>query len=416
MERLRAKTFYTIFFIISGFIILVLLFFNIQNYQKEYSGIANNLNRMNELVNDTPKINNKRPDTPKEMPASDLNNRIIMDYNFYTFLLDDDNNIIDKISHNENNLSDEIVDKATDIIATRQKSEVKINCLYFSSVAYNLKLGDFLIVVDTVNVRQRLLSILFVSIGVLILSLSVVYYVSRKITDWIIRPVVDSFNKQKEFIANASHELKTPLSVIMASVDCLEVNKKNEKWLNNLKTESDRMNHLITRLLDLSRSENTLNQKTYIWNNLSKIVEKRALTFESLAYEKSLEIENQIEKDIMLKCNQNDMDELVGIIIDNAIKHSYINSTIKVHLYYEKNHMIVLDIINHGDEISKEEVEKIFERFYRSDKSRNRNSNRYGLGLAIAKNIVINHGGEIQAFSENGYTTFRVTFKYKNMK
>ena len=147
-------------------------------------------------------------------------------------------------------------------------------------------------------------------------------------------------------------------------------------------------------------------------NNLSKIVEKRALVFESLAFENNVNIELHIDNDIMLKCSKIEIDEVVSILIDNAIKHSYKNSVIKVNLYKDKNN-IVLDIINNGNDIPSDECDKIFERFYRSDKSRNRDSNRYGLGLAIAKNIVNNHEGQIKVFSNDNFTTFRVIFKQK---
>jgi len=120
----------------------------------------------------------------------------------------------------------------------------------------------------------------------------------------------------------------------------------------------------------------------------------------------------KIEKDIMFKCSKNEIDEVVSILIDNAIKHSYKKSKIQVNLYKDKNN-IVLDVINNGKDIPHNECEKIFERFYRSDKSRNRDSNRYGLGLAIAKNIINNHEGQIKAFSKDNFTTFRVTFKQK---
>ena len=412
MDKLKSKTFCTIFSIISIFILLIIIFFNIQNYQKEYKGIENNLNRINQLVGSAPRPNNKKIETKKEIGNTDLTNRIIMDYNVYTILLDKNNNILDKISHSETEISTDLMDQVTNIISNAQESEVKINSLYFSKIAYNLNLGNFLIIIDTSNVQQRLLSILLLSVFLFILFEGAVYYFSKRITNWITQPVEDSFKKQKEFIANASHELKTPLAVIMASVDCLEVDKKNEKWLNNLKSESERMNHLITRLLDLSRSENSYSKETYILNNLSKLVEKRTLTFESLAFESNVEVKTNIEKNIMFPCNKNDIDELVGVILDNAIKHSFPNGSIQVNLYKEKTN-IILDIINQGEEIPKEECDKIFERFYRRDKSRNRTPNRYGLGLAIAKNIVTNHNGTIKAFSENNHTTFRVTFKTK---
>jgi len=408
MEKLKNKTFYTIFSIISVFLIAIVIFINIQSYQKEYNGIKNNITRMNGVIGGIP---NRKPNN-KDMLVEDLNNRIIMDYDVYTFLLDRNNNIVNKISHSELGFNSEITEKANKILSDNYESKIKINCLYFSSTSYNLKAGQHLIIVDTSNIQVRLLSLLVISIIMVLLFELIVYYFCKRITKWITDPVEETFNKQKEFVADASHELKTPLAVMMASVDCIEVNKKNEKYINNMKSESDRMNNLITKLLDLSKSENKNDEELYTLNNLSKIVEKRTLVFESLAFENNVEIESKIEKDIMFKCNQVDIDEVVSILIDNAIKHSYKNSEIKVNLYKEKNN-IVLDVINNGKDIPDDECEKIFERFYRSDKSRNRDSNRYGLGLAIAKNIVNNHNGQIKAFSKNNYTTFKIVFKNK---
>ena len=406
MEKLRDKTFYTIFFIISSFIFSAILFLNIQSYQKEYRGLVNNLNRMNNILSSI-----KRPNK-QDFTLTDLYNRIIMDYNFYTIILDKNNNIVGKVSHNENILSEDIINKANSIISNKKDSEIKVGSLYLDKLSYNFNSGNFLIFVDTSNIQKRLVSLLLVTSIIFILFEILVYFISRMITDWITKPVLESFNKQKEFIVNASHELKTPLSVMIASIDCIDINKKNKKWIDNLKSESDRMNNLITRLLDLSKFENNTNKEIYNINNLSKIVENRVLTFESLAFENKVLIETSIQKNIMFKCNQNDMHELVSIIVDNAIKHSYSNSKIKVNLYKEKNN-IILDIINNGKEIPEEECDKIFERFYRSDKSRNRDSNRYGLGLSIAKNIVNNHEGKIIAFSKNKLTTFRVILKDK---
>ena len=406
MEKLEKKTFYTIFSIISLFIVVTIIVFNVQSYSKEYNGIKTNLTRMNMMFFEG--ANRK----PINQNFDDLNDKIIMDYDFYTFILDRKNNIIHKISHNENGFDNKIINKANRIIFNNYNSNIKINSLYFSDISYNFQSGEYLVIVDTSNIRYRLSSLLLISILILGLSEMLVYYVSKKITKWIVSPVEETFNKQKDFIADASHELKTPLAVMMASIDCIEVNKKNEKYINNMKSESDRMNNLITKLLDLSKSESGTNKELYTMNNLSKIVEKRTLVFESLAFENNVSIDTQIEKDVMLKCSKIEIDEVVSILIDNAIKHSYKNSIIKVNLYKDKNN-IILDIINNGKDISNDECDKIFERFYRSDKSRNRDSNRYGLGLAIAKNIVTNHDGSIIAFSKDNYTTFRVTFKQK---
>ena len=137
---------------------------------------------------------------------------------------------------------------------------------------------------------------------------------------------------------------------------------------------------------------------------------KTILTFESLIYENNLKINYDIKDNLKLKCDSDKMKQLITILLDNAIKHSYKKSTIRVNLYKEKDN-IILEVINRGEEIPKSERNKIFERFYKADKSRNRNENRYGLGLAIAKNIVTMHNGKINVTCSGGYTTFTCTFK-----
>ena len=404
MENLRKKTFFTIFIIISLFAIFFATFFNVQTYHREYIGILNNLTRMKNLTLG-------KPNFPDKGPINDdrLRNRKVMDYEVYTFILDENNNIMDKISHSDNSISKKIMTQVQNIIEKTSSSHIKIGCLYLRNYAYNFEQGKYLTIIDTSNTKSTLLTNLLLSFLLILIGEIFIYIISKKITEWITKPVEMSFSREKEFVANASHELKTPLAVIMASIDCLDVNKNNEKWINNLKSESDRMNNLITKLLDLSKSE-YLKSENFSKNNLSMIVEKRALTFESLAYEKNITIDTNITEKINFLCHKESMDELVSILVDNAISHGSENSKIEVDLSSNKNE-INLKVINKGDPIPLEECEKIFERFYRNDKSHNRKSGRYGLGLSIAKNIVFAHHGNIKAYSKDGYTTFEVQFK-----
>ena len=406
MENLRKKTFFTIFGIISFFAVFFATFFNIQTYHREYTGILNNLTRMRNLTLEKPNFPNKEPFNDDR-----LRNRKVMDYEVYTFILNEENNIIDKISHSDNSISKKIELQAKNIIQKNNASRVKIGFLYLGNYAYNFEQGKSLTIVDTTSTKNMLLKNLLLSLLLILIGELFIYIISKKITEWITKPVVMSFTREKEFVANASHELKTPLAVMMASIDCLDVNKKNEKWINNLKSESDRMNNLITKLLDLSKTE-YLKKENFSKNDISRIIEKRALTFESLAYEKNIIIKTDIMEKISFLCHKESIDELASILIDNAISHGKKDSTIEVHLTSDKSE-IKLEIINEGDPISQEECEKIFERFYRSDKSHNRKSGRYGLGLAIAKNIVTVHDGTIKASSKDGYTTFEVRFKNK---
>ena len=403
MENLKKKTFFTIFIIISLFAIFFATFFNVQTYHREYTAILNNLTRIKNLI-----IQRHEPFDKEMKPINDdeLRNRKVMDYEIYTFILNSNNDIVDKISHSDNGITDEIIDEVKDILVKNDKSKVKIGCLYWNKYVYNYEAGNSLTIVNISNTRNILLINLLISLLLVGISEIIIYIISKKITEWITKPVLESFNREKEFVANASHELKTPLAVMMANIDCLDVNKKNEKWINNLKNESDRMSNLITRLLDLSKTE-YLKKENFSKTDISIIIEKRALTFESLAYEKN---KTNIAEKVNIFCHKESIDELVSILIDNAISHGKENSKIKVNLSVAKNE-IKLEIVNEGEPIPESEYEKIFERFYRNDKSHNRKSERYGLGLAIAKNIVKAHNGNIRAYSKDGYTTFEVRFK-----
>ena len=406
MENLKKKTFFTIFIIISLFALFFAAFFNVQTYHREYTGILNNLTRMRNLTNQRPEPFDKEM---KPINDDDLRNRKVMDYEVYTFILNSNNDIVDKISHSDNDISDELINEVKNILAKNNKSKINIGCLYWNKYVYTYEVGKSLTIVNITNTRNMLLINLLISLLLVGIGELVIYIISKKITEWITKPVVMSFNREKEFVANASHELKTPLAVMMANIDCLDVNKKNEKWINNLKSESDRMSHLITRLLDLSKTE-YLKRENFSKNDISLIIEKRALTFESLAYEKNITIETNITEKVNILCHKESIDELVSILIDNAISHGKEKSKIIINLTSDKSE-IKLEVINKGDPIPSDECEKIFERFYMNDKSHNRKSGRYGLGLAIAKNIVASHHGNIRAYSKDGYTTFEVKFK-----
>lgn len=411
MNKLKNKVFCVIFFILTIFLISILCIFNFQNYNREKNDVRNNLLRMNDgRDREFMRIPNASEPIEKNKTSSELEPRIFMDSMVYTAILDNDNNVIDVINHTQNDVSDDkIKNIAENIIKNKGQANTKIGNLYFEEYSYSLKNNNSLTIIDNTFARERLIDLLKTSILIFILLELTIIYISIKLTSWIIKPVIETFEKQKQFVADASHELKTPLSVIMASAEALDNEPSEKKWLNNIKSESERMSNLISDLLDMAKLENGIKEQ-YSITDLSKVIEREVLTFESLIYEKKIKLDYNIEENIKLNCNSNQIKQLVAILLDNAIKHSSLQGEIKVNLKKDKNN-IILEVKNKGKEIPKEEREKIFERFYRVDESRNRNENRYGLGLAIAKNIVSNHNGKISVNCLDGYNIFKVALK-----
>ena len=414
MDKLKKKVFFTISCIVTLFLVIILAIFNYQDYIRELNSVENNLNRMkiekNDIHERLEEINEFRMEEIEERNDSNFPKKIFVDSTIYTVILNDNNEIVNIINHSENSVTEsEIRNIANEIIKSNVKEGARIGNLYIDNYSYSYNKDKTLTIIDNSKTRENLQKNLKISVGIFILLEIIIIYVSKRITDWATRPAVEALEAQKQFIADASHELKTPLAVILASSEALE-NDYQEKWIDNIKSEAERMSRLITNLLNLARIENVKDKVTFSKNDLSKIVKNSTLTFEGLIYEKKIELEVNIEKDISLNCDSDEIKQLVGILLDNAIKHSIESGKIIVSLRKEKNN-IIFEVKNKGQAIPKEEQQKIFERFYRADEARNRDDNRYGLGLAIAKGIVEKHEGSISASSENGFTTFKINFK-----
>lgn len=393
MNNLGQKIFHLLIIILTTFLSSIFIAFNLSIYNKEY----NDLKEKFMIINSTIQKNSYNP--------------IFMENEVYVVIFNKTGNIDKIINYSSNDLTDSEI-KELVINNVNKINSKKIESLYTSDYVFMETKEGNLIMVNNTSTKSYLLKELFKSILVFITLETIQVIISLNITKRIVKPVNEAFIRQKQFIYDASHELKTPIAIISASTEMLEKNPKEKKWLENIKTENNRMNKLVISLLDLSKSENIKENEVYTNVNLSKVIKNKALTFESLIYENSLELDVDVVNDIMFNCNEDRIKELLSILMDNAIKHSLPNSQITVKLSKEKNN-IYLSVKNKGKEIPVSEREKIFERFYRLDKSRNRDGNRYGIGLSIAKNIVINHNGTISVNCKDGYTTFIVNFKQK---
>lgn len=241
------------------------------------------------------------------------------------------------------------------------------------------------------------------------MAIAILFVISLKIADEIVGPLEEGYKKQKQFICDAGHELKTPISTIYANTEMLEREIGKNRWLANIQFENKRMEELVQQLLELARTENMTPVLELV--NISRIVIGGMLPFESIAFEKGYIMNSRIEEEIYIKGDPKQLGQLVAILIDNALTHAEGKGSISVMLKLESN-TVVFEVSNPGKEIPAQEREKIFDRFYRMDPSRNLNGH-YGLGLAIAKSIVTSHNGKISVKCKNETTTFTVILPQK---
>ncbi|MDQ0872296.1 two-component system sensor histidine kinase CiaH [Paenibacillus sp. V4I3] len=267
-----------------------------------------------------------------------------------------------------------------------------------------------------VTARQNILTNLVYTFSVVgLIMLIVIYFTSRFFANRSIAPVREAFNKQKQFIADASHELKTPLAVINTNADVLLSNSEDtihnqSKWLHHIKSETERMKTLTNDLLYLTEMDDSRARMIFTNFNVSESVESVILTMEAVMFEKNISLNYEIEPNLPLHGNSEQIKQVVMILLDNAIK--YTNPKGSISLTLKKRHNdIMLKVTNTGEGIPLEHLERIFDRFFRADSSRSRKYGGYGLGLAIAKSIVEQHKGKIYAKSVlNETTSFYVQF------
>ncbi|MBQ2153361.1 MAG: HAMP domain-containing histidine kinase [Clostridia bacterium] len=232
-----------------------------------------------------------------------------------------------------------------------------------------------------------------------------VFILSFFLSGIIMRPLEESYKKQKQFISDAGHELKTPVAVIAANAELLSDDIGQNVWLSNICYENEKMSLLIKQLLELSKTENT--SAVFEDIDLSRLAMGEALPFESIAFEKGLELEYDIDENIHVSGSSVQLKQLIAIMIDNAVQHSDKKGTITLSLKASGKNA-VFSVKNPGEEIPLEMREKIFERFYRGDASHTDKGGHYGLGLAIAKAVAQAHKGKINVKCECGKVEFLV--------
>lgn len=386
---MKQKTHATLFILLSSFLVCFLLIFNIYNYQREKNIIYNDL----KYNKDNLEIESIR----------------YIDHDVYTVILDD-NKITDIYNHGNETKDFDVKKIASDILKKNNLNKIVVGNLYTNKYSYNFRYKNSITIINTKDTNKRLMTMLLLSIIIFTLGEAGIFYLTKNITKWVTKPLKDSNLKQNKLINDATHELKEPLDIIVAASNELIKDNKNKKQINSIRFEAERMSRLLNKFTELSKLDNKLPKESLKDENLTKIIDNCCQRYEESALEKQIQISKKLDQNVVFKCHRIEIEKLISILVDNAIKHCTKKSTITVKLNRDKND-IIIRISNPGSPIKPGDENKIFEQFYRSNEEGNRSNNRYGLKLVLAKNIVTNHNGTINAYSGDGLTTFKVVFK-----
>lgn len=313
---------------------------------------------------------------------------------YFTVEIDKSGNIVDTNMKNIATVTSE------DIETIVQNIEEKNG--YYENFKYhviNKDSGKLIIFLDcTMQIRSlkytttRSINIIIIGWVLVLISVSLL---SKK----ILKPIIQNIEKQKQFITNASHELKTPLAVITADIDVLEmsVGEENE-WLQSIKGQTGRLNTLIKSLLNLAKVEEGNNNLEISDFSITDVINNQIKDFKPLLQNKKVEFNNT--NNIIINADINMIKQVITILIDNAIKYTQDDGIIKI-IIEKQGNKTKIEICNTCEDIKKVNIDRVFDRFYRDDKSRNKKKEGYGIGLSIAKSIIGAHKGKLTASINN---------------
>lgn len=379
-----------IVFILNSFLV------NVSNYVRFYQRSEAGMDLLIANDGEVPELEIIRKDYDLEVfinPDAPL-----ISTSFFSIKLNDEMEVIDVNSNSSLVLDDDILNYGEEIEIIDGETG------YISGYKYKVaekKYGYLIIFVDYSRDLALINSTIQSSIIYLLLELILFLILLMAFSKKLLAPVVESYKKQREFITNASHELKTPLAIMNTNADVLEMEHGKNKWTSSMKNQISRLSELIDGLITLTRMNEVSNDELKLSFSLSKNVNEVVEQFSLHAKEHDKQFDLDVDAGILLNGDEQSIRKLIIILIENALKYSEDNSEIKVSLK-QVGKRKVLKVINVAPNLKVGKYDVLFERFYRSDDSRNSQTDGYGIGLSIAKQITLNHRGKISAESLDG--------------
>jgi len=334
----------------------------------------------------------------------------------FTVTVDSDGNI-QSIDDSMVNIDESTASSAAQAALADGKSRGTVSSLSLAYMTQSASDGTKIAFVDITSINASLKKLLINELLIFFGSALVFFVISLYLARLVVKPVEEAWNRQKQFVADASHELKTPLTVILANLEILKTHpdetiEQEGRWIDSTKEESVRMKGLLDDLLFLARNDASQTPVMKQEIDFSSLVWSTTLLFESVAFEKKVELTEEIAEGLFVTGDEKQLKQLLTILLDNACKYGK-NGKVTVSLKAAEKEKLLLCVNNSvNDEkgvIPREEQAHVFERFYRGDKARVHTEGGYGLGLSIAAAIVENHHGKIKVSSDMEHgTTFTV--------
>ncbi|MGP1349147.1 MAG: ATP-binding protein [Stomatobaculum sp.] len=327
---------------------------------------------------------------------------------YIIYRTDTDGNILDSDNRDLTAITGETLHDLTIDLLSDFDGGTKNGYLPTYDLRYQLRSAPdghcLLMFADISYTRSSIRSFFLFCVLVLTFATLLFYVLSFFLSRWALAPVQKAWDQQNRFIADASHELKTPITVILANLDIIASHPEDpvqaqSRWIRNTKEEAERMRQLIQDLLFLAKSDASALEPLFGEVDLSDCAEDRALNFEAVAFEKDVRLFSEVLPGIRIIGNEGQLKQLITILLDNAVKYTGPGGRAVLKVTRSQD-SAVISVSNTGEAIHPEELKHIFERFYRIDKSRARKVGGYGLGLSIARNIVSLHQGSIRCESD----------------
>ncbi|HCA04594.1 MAG TPA: two-component sensor histidine kinase [Ruminococcaceae bacterium] len=379
------------------------------SYQTAYNNLEHGMTEMlhkNFMRGDEMPLQEKfgKRDFKGEMP---------MQLSAYVIVEVDEGEIKNKQSSNLT-IDDEILEKSVKYVTAHEERTGQLNDYGLMYTRDDYGENTKIIFTDNSSVYNAFFNTLIISALLFLGSMIIIFLISLWLSGIAVKPVKKAWEQQKQFVADASHELKTPLTVILANNNIMMTHKNNTvaqetQWLESTEEEAQHMKQLIDQMLFLAKSDAGNNNIQFSDVDFGEIVEGTALNFEPVAFEREILINTDIAPGVEIYGNSLQLKQLAHILIDNAVKYSADKNDVTINLK-KTGEQVVFSVNNFGNEMSPEELEHIFDRFYRAEKSRT--TKGYGLGLSIAQNIVESMNGKltVESNKESG-TTFTAVFK-----